>query len=125
MDQELQPNILILIGVKVGNIPECIDTRENFLNRTQIAQTVRSTMGSGTSLHRKASVRQRTLSIGQNGSLHIVKRSSLTLHLIDGIYLANAGGKGKTLPLLVGFQTCTTISEINLVFSQKTGNSST
>jgi hypothetical protein len=37
--------------------------------------------------------------------------------------LVRMWSKGKTPPLLVGVQTCTTTLEINLVVSQKTGNS--
>jgi hypothetical protein len=46
-----------------GNSLECIDRRDNYLNRTPIVQTLRLTIN-GTSWNAKSSARQRTLSIG-------------------------------------------------------------
>jgi len=43
----------------------------------------------------------------------------------SNIYWQGCGARGNTPQLLVGVQTCTVILEINLMGSQKTGNSST
>jgi hypothetical protein len=47
VDQRAQhkPYTLNLIEKKVGNILECIGTGDNFLNRTPMAQALRSTIG--------------------------------------------------------------------------------
>jgi hypothetical protein len=75
---------LTLIEEKVGKNLEHVDTEENLLNTTPMAQSLRSTTIDKWDLMKlKAYVRQRTLSIGQNGNLHIGKSSLPTLHLID------------------------------------------
>jgi hypothetical protein len=80
----IKPDTLNLIEEKVGKSLEHIGTGGNFLNRTPMAQALRSTVSTnGTSQNCKASVRQRTPSIDQNGNLHIGKRSLPTLHPIE------------------------------------------
>jgi hypothetical protein len=56
---------LNLMEEKVGNSLECIGTGDNFLNRTQTAQELRSTINKWDLLKVRASVRQRTQSIAQ------------------------------------------------------------
>ena len=73
-----------MIEDKVWKRLAYIETWNNFLNRTSIAQTLRII---GTSWNWKASVRQRTLSIGQNGNLQNGRRSSPTTHLIEDSYI--------------------------------------
>jgi len=40
-DPNIKPDTLLLLKEKVGNSLACIDIRENFLNRTPIAQALR------------------------------------------------------------------------------------
>ena len=78
----------------MGNTLKLIGTGDNFLNGTPMAQTLRSTIDKWDLMKlknktkqtnkQKTSVRQRTLSIGQNSSLQIGKESSPTLHLTGG-----------------------------------------
>lgn len=51
MDQilNIKPNTLSVIEEKVGNRIEVVDTHDDFLNRTTIAQTLRSTIKTGNS----------------------------------------------------------------------------
>jgi hypothetical protein len=77
----IKPDTLNLIEEKGGSCLEHIGTKDSFLNTIPLAQTVRSTIDKWDLMKLKASVRQRTLSMGQNGSLHNGKRSSLTLHM--------------------------------------------
>ena len=63
---------------------ECIvDTGANFMNRTTKAKVLRSTVKKW-ALMREVSVRQRTVSIRQNGRLQNGKRFSSTVHLTEG-----------------------------------------
>jgi hypothetical protein len=63
----------------VGNSLELICTGDNFLNRAAMAQVLRSMIDKWDLMKLKASVRQKTPSIGQNGNLQIGKGSSPTL----------------------------------------------
>jgi hypothetical protein len=67
----IKPDTLNLLGNNLDHI----GTGDNFLNRTLMAQVLRSTINK-TSWNYKALVRQRMLSIGQNSSLWIRKGSS-------------------------------------------------
>jgi hypothetical protein len=71
-DLHIKPDTLKLIEKKVGKNLGHMGTGEIFQNRTQTGYAY------------KTSIRQRTLSIGQNGSQQIGKRSLPTLHLIEG-----------------------------------------
>jgi hypothetical protein len=64
---------LNLIEQKVGNNVELISRGDTFLNRTPMAQTLRSRINKWDLMKQKASVSQRTLSLGQNDSLPIKK----------------------------------------------------
>ena len=44
-DFNIKPDTLNLLEEKVGNAFECIGTGDNFLNRTPMAQALRSTIG--------------------------------------------------------------------------------
>ena len=58
----IKPDNLNMIEEKVGNSLEYIGTGDNFLNRTPIAQALRSTINKWDLMKLKTSVRQRTLS---------------------------------------------------------------
>jgi hypothetical protein len=79
-----KPDTLKLIEQKVGNSLECISTGENFLNITPMAQALRLRINKWDLMKTKGFVRQKTLSIRQNVSPQIGKRSSLTLYLTKG-----------------------------------------
>jgi hypothetical protein len=84
-DLNIKPDILNLIEERMGNSFECIGTGENFLNRTPTAQALRSTIDKLDLMKLKSFFfRQRILLIGQNVNLQIGKRSSPTLHPIEG-----------------------------------------
>ena len=69
----------------MGNSLEHFGTVENFLNRTPMAHALRSTIDKWDLMKlRTVSVRLMTLSMGQNSNLQIGRRSSLTVHLIEG-----------------------------------------
>lgn len=80
----IKPNTLNLIEESVGNSLEHIGTGDKFLIRTPITQVLRLTSNKWDPKKQKASVRQRTLSIGQNGSPENVKMFSPTSHLTEG-----------------------------------------
>jgi hypothetical protein len=61
---------------------EKVGTGENFLNRTPMAYALRSTINKWDLIKLQTSVRQRTLSIGQNVNQQIRKGSLPTLHPI-------------------------------------------
>jgi hypothetical protein len=84
VDQKLQHKILNLIEKKVGNSLEPIGIGDNFLNRTPMAQALRSTIDKWDLMKLKTFVRQRAWSLGQNDNPQIGKRSSVTLHPTDG-----------------------------------------
>jgi hypothetical protein len=72
----------ILIEEKVGNNLECITSTLSFLERTPIAQALRSTIDKWDIMKlEKTSVRQRTLSTGQNSSLQIGEKSLLFISI--------------------------------------------
>jgi hypothetical protein len=48
-DLHIKPDTLNLIKEKMGNSLECIGTGEDYLNRTPMAQSLRSTTDNGTS----------------------------------------------------------------------------
>jgi hypothetical protein len=74
-DLHIKPNVLDLIEEKVGESLEYLDTGENFLNRTPMAYDLRATMDKWDLIKLKASVKQRTLSIGQNRNPQIGKKN--------------------------------------------------
>lgn len=74
---------LNLIERKMENSLECKGTVDNFLNRIQTAQALSLTITNGTSWNRRASVRPKTHSIGQNGRLQNGKRFSPILYPIE------------------------------------------
>jgi len=81
-DLHIKPDTLKLIKEKVRKSLEHIGPGENFLNRTPMAYAVTSGIDKWDLIKCKASVRQRTLLIGQNGNQQIGKRSLPILHLI-------------------------------------------
>jgi hypothetical protein len=83
-DCPIKPDTLNLIEEKVGKSLEHMSTEENFLNKTRMAYALRSRINKWDIIKCKVSVRQRTLSIGQNGSQQIGKRTLPTLHLLEG-----------------------------------------
>jgi hypothetical protein len=80
-DPHIKLDTLKLTEEKVGKSLESMVT-QNFLTRIPIAYALRLRIG--TSYNCKGSVRQRTLSVGQNGNQQIRKRSLPTLHLLEG-----------------------------------------
>ena len=66
---------------------EHMGTVKNFLNRKSMTYALRSTSEKWTSQHCKASVRQRTLLIGQNGNQQIGKGPLPIIYLIESLYL--------------------------------------
>jgi hypothetical protein len=68
-----------LIEEKVGYILKLIGIGGNFLNRTPMVQALRSTIHKQDLINCKASIRQTTLSIGQNSRLQNGERSFPTL----------------------------------------------
>ena len=88
MDQgsHIKPDTLKLTERKLGKSIEYMGTGEQFLNRTPIAYTLRSRIDKWDLINYKVSVRQRTLSKGQNSNQQIGKRSLPTLHLTEGLY---------------------------------------
>jgi hypothetical protein len=79
-DLHIKPDALNIIEEEVWKSFELIGTGEIFLSRTPMAYTLRSRIGKWG----KASIRQRTLSIGQNGNKQIGEVSLPVLHLIEG-----------------------------------------
>jgi hypothetical protein len=81
--QQKQPDILNLIEGKVGKTLELIGTGGNFLNRTPMAQALRSRIDKWnlTKLERFCKAKDIARQIG---NLQIGKISSLTPHLIEG-----------------------------------------
>jgi hypothetical protein len=78
-------DIVNRIEEKGGKNLEHIGIGNNFLNRTLIAHAIRSTIDIlGFIIFFKKSIRQRTLSIGQNHEPQIQKRSLPPLHLVEG-----------------------------------------
>jgi hypothetical protein len=69
----IKPGTLKLIEEKVGTSLEDMGTGEKFLNRTQMACAVRSRIDKWDLI--KPSVKQKTLSIRQNGNQQIGERS--------------------------------------------------
>ena len=80
----IKPDTLKLQEEKVGKSLDYMGTGENFLNRTPMAYALRSRVDNRTPYNCKASVRQRTLSIGQKSSHQIGKRYLRILYLIEG-----------------------------------------
>jgi hypothetical protein len=70
-DLNIKTDTLNLIEQKVRDSLELMGTGDNFLNRTPMAQAVRSTIDKWDLIKLKSFVRQRTQSIGQSGSLPI------------------------------------------------------
>ena len=85
-DLHIKPDTPNLIEEKMGKNLEHMGTGENFLNRSPIAYALRSRFVKWDLINYKDSVRQRTLSIGQNGNQQIGKRSLPVLHPIQGYY---------------------------------------
>jgi hypothetical protein len=81
--KDLNINLCTLnpIEQKVGNNLEHIGSGDNFLNLISMAQTLRSTIDNWVFMKLQTSVRQRALSLGQNGDLQIGKGAPSTLHL--------------------------------------------
>jgi hypothetical protein len=77
---------LKLIEKKVGKRLKHIDTGENFLNRTPIANALRSRIDKGDFIKLQTFCKQRTLLIGQKGNQEIGKRSLPTLQPIECYY---------------------------------------
>jgi hypothetical protein len=74
-----------LIEDKVGNSLQCIGTGEHFLNRTSMTQSLRSAVDKWDFVKLKTFYKAMgTVSIGQNSSLQIGQRFSLTLHPTEG-----------------------------------------
>jgi len=85
-DFPIKPDTLKLKEAKVGKHLEHMGTGENFLNKTPMAYALRSRIDKWDLIKLKASVRQRTLWLGQNDSQQIGKRSLPILQLIEGLY---------------------------------------
>jgi hypothetical protein len=83
-DLTVKPNTLYLIEQEMGNILELVNTGDNFLNRTLMAQAQRSRINKPYLMKLKSFCSQRAPSLGQNHSLEIGKKFSLTLYLIEG-----------------------------------------
>ena len=83
-DLNIKLDILNLIEELVGNTFEHIDTVDNFLRKTPMAQALRSTIDKWDFMKLKSFSKQKTLSIGQNGNLQIGKRSTPTLLSTQG-----------------------------------------
>jgi hypothetical protein len=79
----MKPDTLIDIEQKLGKSLEHMSTGDNFLNRTPMAYALRSTIDKWDHIILQSFLRQRTMSIGQNGNQQIGKRSLPTLHLIE------------------------------------------
>jgi hypothetical protein len=67
-DPLLSPHTKLKIEKKVGKSLNHMGTGENFLKRTLVAYAVRSRIDRWDLIKLPSSVRQRTLSIGQNGN---------------------------------------------------------
>ena len=80
-DLNVKPDTLNLIEQKVGSSLELIGTGDNFLNRTPIAQALRSTINKWDLMKLKSCKAKDTV-IGQNVSLQIGK--DLHQHYIRG-----------------------------------------
>ena len=83
-DLNIKPSTLNLIDEKMGSTLERIGTGDHFLHITPVAQTLRETINKWDLLKLKTSVKQRTWSTRQNGSLQNGKRSSLNPHQTEG-----------------------------------------
>jgi hypothetical protein len=70
-DLNIKPDTLKLIEDKEGKSLEHMGTGKNFLSRTQITHTLKSRIDKLDLIKCKASVRQRILSIVQNGKQQI------------------------------------------------------
>jgi hypothetical protein len=70
--------------VEMGKSLEHIRTGESFLNRLPMTQALRPIIGKWDLLKVKASVSQRTPSLGHISNFQVRKRSSPILHLIEG-----------------------------------------
>jgi len=80
----IKPDTLKLIEEKVGKNLNHMGTREIFLKRTPMAYVLRCRMHKWDSINCKAPVRQKTLSLGQNGNQQIGKRYLPILYPIEG-----------------------------------------
>jgi hypothetical protein len=67
----------------VGKSLQYMGTGENYLNRMPIAYALRLRIDKWDLLKLQSPVRQRTLSIGNNGKQQTEKRSLTILHLIE------------------------------------------
>jgi hypothetical protein len=83
-DLHVKPDTLNLREEKVDKSLKHMCTGEIFLNRTPMAYALRSTINKWDLIKLQSSVRQRTLSIGQNDNQQIGKRSFPILHPIEG-----------------------------------------
>ena len=73
-DLHIKPDTLKPIEEKVGKSFKHMGIGEKFLNRTPMAYSLRSRIDKWDLIKFQIFVRQRTLSIGQNGNQKIVKR---------------------------------------------------
>ena len=83
-DLNIKPDILNLIEEKVGNTLEHIVTGDNFLNRTPMAKTPRSTIDKQDLMKPKSFCKAKNIVTMTKGNQQIRKRSSPTLHLTEG-----------------------------------------
>jgi len=83
-DIHLKTDTLKLIKEKVGESLEHIGPGENFLTRTPMAYTLRSRINKLGFIKLQSFWKAKDMSIGQNGSQQIRKRSLPNLHLIEG-----------------------------------------
>ena len=80
-DLNIKPDTLNLIEEKMGNILEHIGTRHNFLSRTLMSQALRPTISKWDLMKLKSFYKAKnSVNRTEFSSLHIRKRSSLTLH---------------------------------------------
>ena len=79
----IKQDTLKLIEMDVGKSLQYMGTGENYLNRMPIAYALRLRIDKWDLLKLQSPVRQRTLSIGNNGKQQTEKRSLTILHLIE------------------------------------------
>ena len=80
---QIKPDTLKLIQEKMEKILKYMGIEKKFLNRTPMAYALRLRIDKWDLLKLQSPVRQRTLSIGNNGKQQTEKRSLTILHLIE------------------------------------------
>ena len=80
----IKSDTLKLREEKVGKSMKHMGTGENFLNRTPVAYALRSRINKWDLIKLQRFVKQKTLSIRQNGNQQIRKRSLPILYSIEG-----------------------------------------